>query len=249
MNQSLAATRWEWDDTKRRAVVLLAEGGKTYQQLADELGISRITLWEWRKTPEFAAALAELQAMLADESRQFAVANRRSLLEGLTERRERLLRIVAEREAHHREHRTGHPGATTGYLVKSVKNIGSGPTAYPVDEWAVDRSLVTSLNEVETFGAKLAGVLVDRQQVDAEVRPVQPAIVRFDKQVERPDSVWDEEPAEGRYEELLAPEPEQDPNTHTADERSAAGKMSPEQYAAHIARRNAEARDLRRGDD
>ncbi len=161
--------RFAWDDTSRRALALLAEGGRTYQQVADELGMGRVRLWELRKTPQFKAALDELLAILEEETRAYAVANRHALLEGLTERRARLLQIVTEREEYHREHQTGHPGATSGYLAKSLKVVGTGAAVYTETEYAVDRVLVSSLNDVETFGAKLAGILVEKQQLDAEV--------------------------------------------------------------------------------
>lgn len=210
MSQSLAqvradrrGARFEWSDMSRRALELLANGGMVYQAVADELGISRVQLWELRRTEPFAAALDELRAMLEEETKAYAVANRHALLEGLTERRERLLRIVTEREEHHEANRTAQPGATSGYLVKTVKNIGSGPSAYPVDEWAVDKALVSALNDTEKFGAQLAGVLVEKRETDM-VLGVQgpPRVVRIRDQRPSPYSPNNEGLVEpGRYEE------------------------------------------------
>lgn len=195
---------WEWTDQRRCALDLLASGGRTYAQIADELGVSRIALWEWRRTEEFAKALDELNAILEEETRLYAVARRHDLLEGLTERRERLLRVVTEREEYHEEHQTGHPGATTGYMVKTIKNIGSGPTAYPVDEWAVDKALVSSLNEVEKFGATLAGVLTPDGGTDLDLTVQGPAVViRVRDQQPMPYTPSREGmDAPGRYEEV-----------------------------------------------
>lgn len=186
MASPLAKVGFQWSDTKRRAVVLLVEGNKSYQRVADELGITRITLWEWRRSTDFAAALDDLRALLEEETRAFAVANRHALLEGLTERRERLLQIVTEREEYHRDHQTDAPGATTGYLVKSLKVVGTGSTAYTETEYNVDRPLVTSLNDVETFGAKLAGILTDKVDAQLDIHVGPPTVVRIRDQHPNP---------------------------------------------------------------
>ncbi|MDP9364207.1 MAG: hypothetical protein M3Q10_08275 [Chloroflexota bacterium] len=195
--QQVAGSAVVLSEAKRRAVVLIAEGGKVYQQIADELGITRECLWRWRKEPQFAAALDDLRALLEEETRAYAVANRHDLLEGLTERRERLLRIVAEREEYHRNHETVHPGATTGYLVKTHKVVGTGAYATTVEEWAVDAGLVKSLNETEKQGAVLAGIWTERQQVEADIgiHAGPPTVVRIRSQRSNPYS-----PAnEGKY--------------------------------------------------
>ncbi|MDP9364927.1 MAG: helix-turn-helix domain-containing protein [Chloroflexota bacterium] len=177
-------------EAKRRAVVLIAEGGKSYQAVADELGITRECLWRWRKEPQFAAALDDLRALLEEETRAYAVANRHDLLEGLTERRARLLRIVAEREEYHRDHQTLHPGATSGYLAKSYKVVGTGAYATTVEEWAVDAPLVKSLNETEKQGAVLAGIWTEKSQVEADIgiHAGPPTVVRIRSQRSNPYS-------------------------------------------------------------
>lgn len=177
---------WEWTDQRRRALDLLASGGRTYAQIADELGVSRIALWEWRRTEEFAKALDELNAILEEETRSYAVARRHDLLEGLTERRERLLRIVTERQEYHEEHQTGHPGATTGYMARKPVSIGTGAMAYEAEHWTVDTGLVKALNDVETFGAKLAGVLEPEGNIDVEVQVGAATVIRVRDQPPMP---------------------------------------------------------------
>ncbi|MDP9364341.1 MAG: hypothetical protein M3Q10_08995 [Chloroflexota bacterium] len=99
------------------------------------------------------------------------MARRHDLLEGLTERRARLLRIVEQREAWYRENREHVPGGDSGYLAETYKVVGTGAFATVQPEHAVDTGLVKSLNETEKQGAVLAGIWTEKQDIalDAEI--------------------------------------------------------------------------------
>lgn len=52
------------DDRQRKAIEMLATGNYELQEIAKEVGVSRQTLWSWRKEPEFTAELnTELTAL------------------------------------------------------------------------------------------------------------------------------------------------------------------------------------------
>lgn len=51
-------------DKQMKALQLLTSGsGMTYQQIADEAGTDRKTLWRWRTDPQFATFQEELQKL------------------------------------------------------------------------------------------------------------------------------------------------------------------------------------------
>ena len=63
---------------RQHAAVTLLISGKTYTAVADELGIDRRTLWEWRQLPAFSGTVeAELRAIHEEtRTRMCALAER-----------------------------------------------------------------------------------------------------------------------------------------------------------------------------
>jgi hypothetical protein len=45
--------KFTWTQKRKNAAFLLSIGGKNHQQIADEVGINRDTLFEWKKREEF----------------------------------------------------------------------------------------------------------------------------------------------------------------------------------------------------
>ncbi len=52
----------KWTPRKRRAAFLLATAGKNYTEIADELGITVQTLWNWRQEDKFNRKVGEISA-------------------------------------------------------------------------------------------------------------------------------------------------------------------------------------------
>lgn len=52
----------KWTPRKRRAAFLLATATKNYTEIADELGITVQTLWNWRQDGKFNKKVGEISA-------------------------------------------------------------------------------------------------------------------------------------------------------------------------------------------
>ncbi len=174
---------------QQQALNLLVEGEQTLAAIAAEVGVELSTLWRWRHDkPAFREALRESLAIAEMDARQFAVAKRVKRVEALEEVHTGLLKVIAERQARYAQE--DHPGAATGLLVKTYNAIGSGASAYAEVEWAVDRSLIQALLEVQKQAAIELGQWSEKADVRlaAQVEHRGPVrVIRFEAQAPRAD--------------------------------------------------------------
>jgi len=86
-----------------------------------------------------------------EEMAQFAIAQKVRRIEGLEERRARLLRVIEERGSEPEMQDV--PGGATGMLVRTTKMIGIGNAAKEVEEYAVDTQTLAELRQIEKHAA------------------------------------------------------------------------------------------------
>lgn len=51
---------FRWTPQRKKAALLIAEGTKNYTDIALEIGVNYVTLWEWRQHPIFQAEVSRL---------------------------------------------------------------------------------------------------------------------------------------------------------------------------------------------
>jgi len=87
----------------------------------------------------------ELKSAIAEQVVQLAVSDRNQRLAMLQEIVDARRTIIKERAAHPDNQTT--PGGKTGRMVKTLKMIGGGEAAIPVEEWQVDNATDRKVRE------------------------------------------------------------------------------------------------------
>lgn len=162
-NTSENRSRFNWTKQRETAAVLLAEDELTDTEIAAKVGISARQLWAWKKIPEFRARMDELVRDMGDVAMRYAITRRTRRIKGYDERRDKILKVIAERAEEHAEIH----GGDTGLLVKSTKSVGSGPAAEIIDEYAVDVAVLKELRELEKQAAIEAGQWTEKREHSA----------------------------------------------------------------------------------
>jgi hypothetical protein len=133
-------TPWTWTAERELAATLTADGHKTNDEIALQLGVSVSTFKRWKETPEFEARVEDLisqyQAKLA--VRGYAVKAARVV--GRLRHIAKLEKVMAERAKAHafeklkakngKTVKVPVPGGSTGTIVRQVKG---GEILYAVD--------------------------------------------------------------------------------------------------------------------
>lgn len=129
---------------------------------------------EARKTAEReSAALAELQAL--------GIASRQNRVAAANERWRKMQQVIAER-ADDPEMETI-PGGKTGLLVKTIKVVGTGPSAYEVGEYSVDVATLKEIREHEKQVAQDLGQWTEKQTTEVTGKDGSPLIPATEKKV------------------------------------------------------------------
>lgn len=154
-----------WDDLRREAAQLLADGRLTDQEIADKAGVARTTLWRWRKHPEFAAEIEEHLDAFRSEVRRRGIADRERRIKALNDRWNRLQRLIEARADD--PDLASIPGGDTGLLVKTVRTRSLGEIEIEKTVTAeLDAVLLKELREHEKQAAQELGQWVDKAQVE-----------------------------------------------------------------------------------
>jgi hypothetical protein len=147
-------TSWKWTRQKARAADLVADGRWTEEQMASKLGLSRRQLARYKATPEFQLRVEEILAVRDAEALRSAIARTAARVAAQNERWQALQQIRQERG----QALAGQaPGAGTGDLVRTLKQVGSGATAQLVEEFTLDAALLRELRELEDLVARELG--------------------------------------------------------------------------------------------
>jgi hypothetical protein len=107
-----------------------------------------------------AAEIARRQATIAAGVIKRGIAERQNRLDAQNARWQAWQQIVAERAAAYAGEA---PGAGTGWLVRQYKQVGVGPHAQLVEEWALDTGLAESMRKLEQHTATETGDWVEKR--------------------------------------------------------------------------------------
>lgn len=136
------------------------------EAIAEQVGIDRVTLYRWKQQPSFRAMVQAHLDLWAQQLRDLGLADRRNRVENKNLRHQKLMQIVEARSGDPLY--ADHPGGATGFLVRQLKQIGTGPNSQIVEEFAVDKPLLRELSELETEVAKELGQWTERLKLETD---------------------------------------------------------------------------------
>jgi len=157
---------FRWTGKREQAALLVAQDGKSDEQIATTLGITDRTLDRWKLAPEFRARVASLVADMREAVRQRGIAEKRNRLDLYEDIKDRLVQVVAERAAD--PTMADVPGGRTGMLVRGYKAIGSGENAQVREEYAVDGVLARELRDYAKQAAIEVGDWAERRELSGK---------------------------------------------------------------------------------
>ncbi len=152
---------FRWSKAALAAAVLVAADEITNEQIAKEAGTSVVSLWRWKQHPEFMERVQEHEVALQAAMLRLAIAKRHKRLATLDKLHNKALAVI---EARGEEMADEAPGVETGLLVKSYKQVGQGPSAQLVTEYAVDTPLMREIRAIEEQAAKELGQWVEKNE-------------------------------------------------------------------------------------
>ena len=151
-----------WTTNRSKAVRHVAEDMLTDEDIANDVGITRRTLTEWKRHPAFEAKRRELVEQMQERVRNEGLGRLDKRMAHYADRHARMTLLIAERGE---EMADEVAGGTTGLLVRQYKSIGTGPNARQVEEYHVDTGLLRELREIEKQIAQDAGQFAERREI------------------------------------------------------------------------------------
>lgn len=83
---------------QRKAVELLINSNMTYQQIADEVGVNRKTLYDWRHEPQFTSFQDEYQRLKNEQWLATVEAARKSALKLCEDGNQRMVEFILKND-------------------------------------------------------------------------------------------------------------------------------------------------------
>jgi hypothetical protein len=163
---------FRWNDRTEKAAVLLAQDELTHDAIAEQVGVTRPTLWHWRNHPEFAARVQSHIDQFREVTLSRGIADRARRVAALHDRWRRMHRVIAERAESDRM--ADVPGGTTGLLAHTVKGVGRGEDFQLIDLYEVDTGLLKELREHEKQAAQELGQWTEKYDHTSGGKPFQP---------------------------------------------------------------------------
>ena len=136
---------WKWDQRRELAAKLIAEDQLPDIEIAKRIGISFVTIYDWKARPEFTARVDALVNDYRARIRRSGIAVVENRISRLQDIERRMARLIEARAAAYA--RPEIPGGDTGLVVEEIKGIGSGDKFETVYEYKTDAALLRELRE------------------------------------------------------------------------------------------------------
>jgi hypothetical protein len=167
---------FKWDGKKEEAAVLIAQGELTTIQIGQRLGVSDRMVYKWKAEPEFAARVEETVGAIRADVLKIGIADVVNRIKRRDLRWNQIKKVTISRAALlEGDDKSADSG--TGLIVHSVKMIGSGPNAMPVDVYEFDAALLKEEREIEKQAAIELGQWQEKTDVTSGGKPFESPVV------------------------------------------------------------------------
>lgn len=163
--------QFPWTAASEKATFLVADGHRTYQSIADEVGVHKDTIRMWLAHPDFKERVRSILETIRAESMEVGIQHKLGRVSAMQDRWQRLKQVIDER-AESPEYE-GIPGGTTGLLVHRTKIIGSGKSATRVEEYELDTGLLSEMRNLEKHVAQELGQWVEKNETEHSITRVE----------------------------------------------------------------------------
>jgi hypothetical protein len=160
----MAAFRWTPQATE--AAQLVADAELNYPQIAEKVGVTRQTLYNWRTHADFRARVEERIEEYREHVRRRGIAQLERRVDSLNDRWRRMLRVIEDRGQSPDMQEVA--GGTTGLLVRTIKGVGSGDDFTLVNQYEVDTGLLRELREHEKQAAQELGQWTEKKELTGQ---------------------------------------------------------------------------------
>jgi hypothetical protein len=162
-----------WTAQRQECAMLIARGKMSWDKIAAEVGISRATIWLWYQQPDFRTRVDEHKAAFAAEIRSRALADTTGRLDSLYQLRERIMKILEEREARY-DGKHDEPGMGSGLMNESVTIQTDDATHERVirREYRYESALARDLMALEKQIGQELGQFAEKTEITVDGPPV-----------------------------------------------------------------------------
>ena len=158
-----SALPWKWNKQREQAAMLAAEDKLSDLQICAKLDISRPTLADWKRYPEFQARMAEITEDYRKVIRSRGIAIMENRVADLADRQARMKQVITERAEKYNKPEI--PGGSTGIVAVEFKGVGTGKDFKLIPEYPVDVALLREMRAHEQQAAQELGQWEKRGEV------------------------------------------------------------------------------------
>jgi rRNA maturation endonuclease Nob1 len=145
------------------------------EQIAKECGINRATLHRWKQKDFFKAAVAQIRDIFSQQVTTEGLARMEVRVREKRDRHRAIKQELAIRAQMFKEDPPSHANVSgaqgsgdtlgaTGYVVRKLKMIGSGPAAKTVEEYEIDTRSSQELSRLEEEIAVELGQRIEKHE-------------------------------------------------------------------------------------
>ena len=180
---------FRWGNASFRAALMIADGRLTDAAIAKAIGVTEVTLHKWTQHPTFQAQVDDMRERMYSQIMQRGCAVKAQRVAQLQAQLDRLLRIVAEREAAYAKAATPKAeggagkavaGGQSGFLCREPRLLGKGADAKLVSVYRFDAALSKEIREILKQIAQEKGEWVEHKDVTSGGKPFKTYLMNVD---------------------------------------------------------------------